>query len=437
MRARVAIVGAGLSGCAAARQLLDGDISDIVVLEASEQPGGRLGVMSIAGVSVDSGAQFIGPSQTSFLKLTAQLGLSTVAMYSDGSDILRHAPGAEHPQLQTFVDALTEVVSAMDPATPWTHPQAEHLESVSVDRWARAIGVTDGDALANISATVESFVGGQSETVSVLWFATFVAGAGGWNEVTQETLADRVDGGAAQITNKIADQLGARIRLNCPVVAVEQDADSVTVTTADGSTITVDQVILACSPSELTRIAFAPELPPARAALNENWTLGGGMKFALAYETPFWRESGLNGTIIPSPSTPVSRIWDNSPDDGVGVGVLMGLASHRRYRNMLPATPAERRAVIEDYVREAFDVEVPATIDYVEKVWADEPWVSGCTAANRPGAILDGWASIRQPIGRIHFAGTEAAESFTGYMEGAVRAGIRAADNVADLVSPK
>ncbi|GEE00777.1 hypothetical protein nbrc107696_12230 [Gordonia spumicola] len=335
IQARVAVVGGGLAGCTAALRLVEQGFSDVVVLEAADSPGGRVGTMSIVGQNLDSGAQFIGPEQTELLAIAAQLGLSEVPMYTDGQDIVRHVPGSNHPELEYFVTAIDEVAASLDLAAPWAHPDAVHLETSSVDAWAHTLGVTDRDALAYIASIVESFVGAQSGDVSVLWFATFVAGAGGWEQATKETLSSRIDGGAGQIIDRLAERLGDRVLVNSPVTAVVQGESSVTLT-AGGVRVTADRVVLACSPNELCRMTFTPQLPAQRNELNSNWSFGGGVKFAVAYERPFWRDSELSGTIMPGPTTPVSRIWDNSPTDGSPVGILVGLASRRHVQSMLP-----------------------------------------------------------------------------------------------------
>lgn len=426
----VAIVGAGLSGSAAAHHLLRQGITDMVVLEAGEQPGGRVRSRVIAGVPVDLGAQFVGPSQTSLLRLLADLGLSTIPMHKAGRDVVHYDFAYDHAQLDRFVSALTDVGSAMDLTTPWHHPDAEYLERLTVNEWARALGIRDTAVLAFISTTVEMFISGSGDTVSALWFAYFVAAAGGWQELSGGTLDARVAGGVQQVALRIADVLAERIRLRSAVTLLEHNDETVSLTTEDGTTVTAERVIIACSPSEVARIRFEPTLPSARVDLDAKWTMSAGMKFAIAFESPFWRELGFSGSIFPSRTSPVGAVIDNTPTDGAGPGVLIGFANSRRFASAQSSQRADRAHIVESYVHQMFGVSAPAAIDYVEHIWADETWLSGCMSPNRPGTLLDSWPSIRNAIGRIHFAGTETSDHFNGYMEGAVRAGQRAADEI-------
>ena len=69
--------------------------------------------------------------------------------------------------------------------------------------------------------------------------------------------------------------------------------------------------------------------------------------------------------------------------------------------------------------------------DYVEKNWADEEWTRGCPVAYMPpGVLSDFGTAIREPVGRIHWAGTETATFWNGYMDGAVSSGERVAKEV-------
>ncbi|WP_370185095.1 flavin monoamine oxidase family protein [Rhodococcus wratislaviensis] len=432
--AEVAIVGAGISGSAAAYDLLQCGVEDIVVLEASDQPGGRVRNMSLAGVTVDAGAQFVGPTQTALRGLLTAFDLPLVPINQEGRIV---SPiSTEHDNaLELFADALTKVGSSLDLTAPWTHPDAKQLDSMTVIEWARRIGITDRKTLDYISGRVESAITGPGEDVSALWYAYFIEAAGGWHEQTGGTLESRVSGGTQQIPLCVGDMLEDRLRLNTPVVRIEQNEQYVRLVTAGGTKIVARQAILACSPREIARMHIEPALPPARSALNSRWCMGAGMKFAIAFEDPFWRDLGFNGQIISDYCSPVGAVLDNAPVDSSGPGILVGFASPRRLEKFLPATPEQRARVVEAHIHHAFGVSAPNAIDYTEHLWRNEPWVSGCMSPNRPGTILDSWHCIRRSEGRLHFAGTETSDVFNGYMEGAIRAAYRATSEVTDALA--
>lgn len=118
------------------------------------------------------------------------------------------------------------------------------------------------------------------------------------------------------------------------------------------------------------------------------------------YPTPFWREEGLTGQAT-SNTGPVKVTFDNSPADGTP-GVMLGFI-------------------------EGTDGRV--------KSWAADPWARGCyTGYTAPGVLLDYGTALREPIGRIHWAGTETATRWSGYIDGAVQSGERAAAEVLEAL---
>ena len=96
------------------------------------------------------------------------------------------------------------------------------------------------------------------------------------------------------------------------------------------------------------------------------------------------------------------------------------------------AQPAEQRqAVVLECFARYFGSRALQPIEYVDKSWMDEPFARGCYAALfPPGLWSNGAARLREPLGRMHFAGTETASRWMGYFDGAVQAGERAAAEV-------
>ena len=90
-----------------------------------------------------------------------------------------------------------------------------------------------------------------------------------------------------------------------------------------------------------------------------------------------------------------------------------------------------KRALAEQYARMFDSPELRRPVDYVEKNWADDEYAGGCYVSHFPPGVLTSFGDVvRQPAGRVYFAGTETATYWSGYMEGAVRAGERAAREV-------
>jgi len=157
------------------------------------------------------------------------------------------------------------------------------------------------------------------------------------------------------------------------------------------------------------------------------------IKVQCVYPTPFWREAGLNGQAT-SDTGPVKITFDNSPPDA-HIGVMMGFIEGSDGRRAIRQTREQRRqGTIDSFVR-YFGEQAREPLEYIEQNWASEEWTRGCYAGYfPPGVWLDYGEALRAPIGRLHWAGTETAEVWTGYFDGAIRSGERAATEVATLL---
>jgi monoamine oxidase len=147
------------------------------------------------------------------------------------------------------------------------------------------------------------------------------------------------------------------------------------------------------------------------------------------YDEPFWRDDGLTGEAVYDEG-PVQLTFDNSPPDGKP-GVLVGFIGGADARKWLDADAGERgQAVIGCFTR-LFGQRAAVPRRYIEKNWSAERWTGGCpTSYFPPGAWTSYGPSLRAPVGPIHWAGTETAREWTGYMEGALESAERAAAEV-------
>ncbi len=153
------------------------------------------------------------------------------------------------------------------------------------------------------------------------------------------------------------------------------------------------------------------------------------IKCEALYDTPFWRDAGLTGQVV-SDASPVKITFDNTPHDG-SPGIMLGFIEAQEARIWNRKSEGERRdAVLRNFATYFGDRALNPT-RYIEMSWQDEVWTRGCYAANLvTGALLDYGPAIRQPVGRIHWAGTETSSLWAGYIDGAVRSGERAAAEV-------
>jgi len=171
-----------------------------------------------------------------------------------------------------------------------------------------------------------------------------------------------------------------------------------------------------------------PALPAEYRGLPACWPQGRLSKAYAAYPTPFWRANGLSGQAL-SDEGPVFITFDVSPRPD-GPGVLLGFADARRF-DLLPADERRRQALAS--FASLFGDAALEPADYIDFRWGTEDFAAGGpTAAVPPGSWTRYGPWLRRPLGRIHWAGAETADEWTGFLDGAVRSGRRAAAEVAE-----
>ncbi len=444
----VVVVGAGISGLVAARELARAGRS-VLVLEARDRVGGRvLNHTLTSGAVVESGAAFVGPTQDQLLALAAELGVETFKEYVDGQNVYS-ANGltlqytgtippdpailADAALLQTLIDQMSRDVPV---DAPWNAPRAAEWDATSVHDWVHAHTVNPATANLLLSYLQPSF-GTDARELSLLFLLWYIATAGNeTNPGTFERSAGTADGaqdsrfvgGSQQIPLRLAAQLGDLVALSAPVRRMAQTADGVVVH-SDRGDVTASYAMVAVPPPLVAGLEWAPLLPPERMQLMQRMAMGTLMKCDAVYPTPFWRAAGLSGMGL-ADSGAVRVSFDNSPPDA-SVGVLLAFVGGSTWRRYGTMPFAQRRdAVLAGFAR-LFGPQALTPVEYVEQDWTHERWTLGSPIASAgTGTITAFGDQIRRPFGRVHWAGSETSTYWAGFMDGAVRAGKRAAQEV-------
>lgn len=435
--ADVVVVGAGFAGLAAAREL--GRLGhDVVVVEGRDRVGGRSYTGSIAGVPVDLGATFVGPTQDAVLALATELGCDRVPTYGRGKNLIRwrgsvRAYRSTIPRL-SIIELLDvsriqwrfeRVCRKVTVEQPWTSTVADALDAVSLDGWLRSVhaGASTRDLMA-IMARVTW--GAEPDAVSMLHAVRYVKAAGGISrmlDVEGGAQQERFLAGTQQIAERMADQLGDRVVLGTPVRRVTRRAGHPLTVSTERTDYTAAAVIVAIPPEHRGGIDFDPALPAGYDALTRHWPQGHLSKAYAAYQTPFWRRDGYSGEAL-SDEGPVFITFDCSPDHGPGI--LLGFTDPRTFD---PLPPGQRREVALAGFAALFGGAAAQPVDYLDHLWGAEPFApGGPTAAVPPGAWTTHGRWLRAPVDGIFWAGTETADRWTGFLDGAIRSGQRAAD---------
>ncbi|MBN3317432.1 AOFA oxidase, partial [Atractosteus spatula] len=187
-----------------------------------------------------------------------------------------------------------------------------------------------------------------------------------------------------------------------------------------------------------TKIHYQPPLPVERESLTQNMPMGHMMKFIVTYPTTFWRENGFSGEIVTQPSSecPFSVTYDATSTSGNPA--LVGFIAGAQAADWCHRELEDRRDAVIQTLTKFLGPEASNYIHYAEKDWAKEQYSGGCPVNIMvPGMITYFHPSLRRPCGRIHWAGTETATLWCGYLSGAVQSGQRVALEVLGQLSPE
>jgi monoamine oxidase len=432
-RKNVIVVGAGLAGLAAADALARAG-HQVVVCEARERPGGRIETLRAPfadGQYAEAGALFVPGDHELTLGYLKRFRLALQpAMppfeaglaYVRGRRIASNWGGRHEWPFRLMPEERRLGLAGM-----WEKyvvdttrdPGPEALDRMSAAELLRRRGAS-AEAIELLRIGLLDMIGDGIESYSALQLRERVA------RIPPPAARFTIAGGTELLPNALAIELRGKIRYGCPVAGIEQTDRFVAVRTP-GDRLIADYVICTTPFSVLRRLAVTPAFTAGKRRAIEELAYTSVMRVFLQFQRRIWTAENLY--LLTTTDLPVRWIFDHTVNQPGSRGILEAQITGPHARRVADMSEAERIEFALKHLEEVF----PGIRNHYErgvtKSWDQDPWARGAFAYFRPGQLLSLRPRLAPAEGRIHFAGDHTS-AWSGWMQGALESGLRAAHEV-------
>ncbi|ESW20893.1 hypothetical protein PHAVU_005G023400 [Phaseolus vulgaris] len=442
-RSSVIIVGAGISGIAAAKVLAENGVEDVVILEASDRVGGRIRKESFGGVSVELGAGWIagvgGPLPNPVWELAAQFGIRTC--FSDYSNA-RYNIYDRSGNLVPSGIAADSYKKAVDSAIQKLRNQEEEEEEEEEEgNDGHGHGDDRNDSKRNNNeskrpSTPETpvelaidFILHDFEMAEVEPISTYV-------DFGEREFLVADERGYDYLLYKMAEEflftsegriLDNRLKLNKVVRELQYSKSGVTVKTEDGCVYEANYVILSVSIGVLQSdlLSFNPPLPRWKLEAIEKCDVMVYTKIFLKFPYKFWPSGPEKEFFIYAHERRgYYTFWQHMENAYPGSNILVVTLTNEESKRVEAQPDEETLREAMAVLRDMFGSGIPNAIDILVPRWWNNRFQRG-SYSNYP--IISNhklFHNIKAPVGRIFFTGEHTSERFNGYVHGGYLSGI-------------
>lgn len=452
LSADVVVIGAGLSGLSAAYYLHKTDETlRITVLEAKDRVGGRTYSTKMKAADnkydlFDLGGEWVGKPQPHLNFLLNQFNLETFnpQYLPDSKQLISNITFITKIDLLLFSMKLKWLKNRFEKEEELgSTVDALQSDGMTFEKYMK-IHLWTKKTYQLVEAAVRSMFGYSPHEMSLLYFIMYIDAAGGLDTFFKPSKysgkESRLKGGLLQLSQHLHEVIGKKnIRFNQPVTHIIQlSKEKVVVVTDRRLQVTCNRVILAIPPHLAASIKFNPELPSTKMTLLRNVPLAFIIKFCFTYEESFWINGknpssnyGFQSMIKDPECGPIGVVYEAT--SAHGSPALIGFVSASRGLVSKETDPEDRRDVLLNLLDDHLGPKVREYIAFQQKDWSAESYNGGCFLKSLvPGSTRFFSQDLREPFDRIHFAGTETATVWCGFMNGAIQSGFRAAIEVSD-----